>query len=258
MRQQAVAIRKRKIKETDNHELHEHQQQPHQHQPSPPSSTSVQQAPMTAMLMPHAPTWLMGIHALATAAFREMVSAVLISMSAQMAATTVTLTHSAKIQLAHSSASATQATLETGSLAVISMNALVATHAQITPPVQIPRVIFHVPVTLDTKATEWSEVKEADVKISMSAKLVTTVTKTPPVMTQMVVSNVLATQDMKEAVPLAARLTSVSLVPIIVMLTQHASQPLVDSNEARSDQDLDHLFANVTTGMKAMATHAPK
>jgi len=105
---------------------------------------------MTAMLMPHAPTWLMGIHALATAAFREMVLAVLISMSALMATTTVTLTHSAKTQLAHSSASATQATLEMGSLAVISMNALVATHAQITPPVQIPLVIFHVPVTLAT------------------------------------------------------------------------------------------------------------
>jgi hypothetical protein len=150
MRQQAVETRKRKIKATDNHELHEHQQQPNQHQLLPLSSTSVQQAPMTAMLMPHAPTWLMGIHALATAAFREMVSAVLISMSALMAATTVTLTHSAKTQLAHSSASATQATLEMGSLAVISMNALVATHAQITPPVQIPLVIFHVPVTLAT------------------------------------------------------------------------------------------------------------
>jgi hypothetical protein len=259
MRPVAVETKRKRIRETDNPELHELQkQQPPQHQLNQLLSTNVQQAPMTVMSMPHAPTWQMVTHALATAASREMVLAVLMSMSAQMAAITVMPMHSAKTLLVHFSASATQATLETGSLAVISMNVLVATHAQITPLVQIALVIFHAPVILDTKEMAWSEVKEANVKISTSAKESTTVTKMHLAKILTVVTYALATLDMKEAVLLAAKSTSVSLVPTSVTQTQHASPPLADSNVARSDQEHDHTFANVMTVMKAMATNAQR
>lgn len=165
---------------------------------------------MTAMLTPHARTWLMDTHALVTAASREMVLAVPITMSAQMAATTVVPTHNATTQLDHLSASATQATLEMGSLAAISMNAPVATHAQQTPLVQIPLVIFHVPVIPDTKATVWSEAKEVNAKISTSAKPVnTTVILTRHAKTVKAVLIAPATQDMKVMELLAAKLTNV-------------------------------------------------
>lgn len=256
----AEETKRKRIKETDNPELHELQKQrPPQLQLNQLLSTNVQQAPMTVMSMPPVPTWQMVTHALATAASREMVLAVLMSTSAQMAAITVMPTHSAKILLVHFSASATQATLEMGSLAAISMNVLVATHAQITPLVQIALVIFHAPVMLDTKEMAWSEVKEANVKISTSAKREpTTVTKMHLAETLTEVTNAPVTQDMKEVVLLAAKSTSVSLVPTSVMQTQHASPPLADSNEARNDQEHDLTFANVMTVMKEMATNAQK
>lgn len=214
---------------------------------------------MTVMSTPHAPTGPMGIHALATAASREMVLAVLMSTSAQMAAITVMPMHSVTTQLAHFSAFATRATLEMGSLAVISMNVLVATHAQITPLVQIPRVTFHAPVMLDTMETVWSAVRAENVKISTSAKTaLTTATTMHLAKILTAVSNVLATRDMKEVVLLAAKLMNVLLVPTDVTQTQHASPPLADSKEARTDQVPDHTFANVMMVMKAMATHAQK
>lgn len=214
---------------------------------------------MTAMLTPHALTWLTDIHALVTAASREMVLAVLITTSAQMAATTVTPMPNVTIQLVHFSASATQATLEMGSPAVISMNAPVATHVQQTPLVQIPQVIFHVPVIPDTKATVWSEAKVANVKISTSAKAAnTTVILTRHAKTQTVALTVNVTQDMKVMALLAAKLMSVKPVPIIVMQTQHASQPLAVSNEAKSDQAQNHTYVNVMKVLKATAMNAQK
>jgi hypothetical protein len=107
----------------------------------------------------------MATHVPVTAASREMVLAVQISTSAQMAAITVMAMHSAKTQLDHFSASATRVTLEMGNPAVISMNALKATHAQKTPPVQTLLVTFPAPVMLDTNQTAWSEAKPANVKI---------------------------------------------------------------------------------------------
>jgi hypothetical protein len=255
----AVETRRKRIKETDNPELPEPQkQQPPQRQLNQLLSTNVRRAPMTVMSTPHAPTWQMVTHALATAASREMVLAVPISTSAPMAATTVTPMHSAKTLLVHFSASATRATLETGSLAAMSMNVLVATHAQITPLVQIALVIFHAPVMLDTKETAWSEVKAANVKISTSARELTTVTKMHLAATPTVATNALATPDMKEAALPAAKSTSVSLVPTSATQTQHASPLLADSNGARSDREHDLTFANVTTVMKAMATLAQR
>jgi hypothetical protein len=112
----------------------------------------------------------MDTHAVATVVSQEMDLAVPISMSAQ-AIMTVALIHSAKIHLARLSASATQASLETGANATISMNALNQMHAQRMLLVQMDLVIFHAPVTQDFCRTAWFAERVANVKILTSARI---------------------------------------------------------------------------------------